>query len=129
MTNRPLVALSFAATLAFGAADASAHTWTSYFSMDYIDTSTLGIGEGYSISGPGDFEGALSNPKNCDSKAYAYLSTSEITSATERELMKKTILSAYLSGRRIRLLMSSSKCTGNSGTSGAPMYLAVAVEP
>jgi hypothetical protein len=130
MTKRTsMIALCAGVLLGTANADAAANQWTSYFTMDYIDTTSYsGAGDGYSISGPGDFTGGLSNPAGCTGNlAYAYPSNTEIPAGAARELVARTVLAAYLAGKQVRLMMSGTKCTG-TGTAGAPTYISVAVD-
>lgn len=127
-----LIAGVLGVTVMLGTGDAMAVTWTSFFTMDALDTTSfVSNAEGYAISGPGDFTGSLSNPAGCTGNlSYAYLSSTEVTSTAARELIARTVLTAYLAGRQIKLRMSSTKCSGGAaGTGGFPVYVAVGIAP
>lgn len=110
--------------------------WNSYFLIDYLDSTTYPgpAGDGYAISGPGTFSGGVSNPASCTgSLNYAYPSP-EIPAGAARELVARTVFSAFLAGKQIRLFMSSANCLlangtlGAPGSNGVPIYQAVAVQ-
>ena len=50
------------------------------------------------------------------------------TSAVEKDLMNKTLLSAFLANRKVRLEVASTVCSGGSDTTGHPVYLHVRVD-
>jgi hypothetical protein len=110
--------------------------WNSFFLIDYLDTTTYPgpASDGYAISGPGTFSGGTSNPAGCTgSLNYAYPSP-DVPAGAARELLAKTVFSAYLAGKQVRLYISSTNCLltngtlGGTGSAGAPVYLAVAVQ-
>ena len=143
MSGRSLFSVLFGATILLGAARADATLgqtgWNSFFTIDYLDTSTFPgpTSDGYTVSGPGAFSGSVSNPANCTgSLDFAYPSPS-IPAGAARELVARTLLSAFLAGKSVRLLMSGTNCLATNGTlnpfnangtSGVPVYLAVAVQ-
>jgi hypothetical protein len=128
MFNKSFLSAMFAGLMLLGAAqaDAGVDGWTSYFNIEYLDSSSTGAGEGYSVKGPGDFTGSLSNPANCTgSLTYAYVSTAD-TTATKRDMINKTLLSAFLAGKQVRLYMIGTKCSGGT-TAGSPLFKDIAV--
>lgn len=105
------VSLSLAGT-------AFAGFWSpSYVAINNLDTDGLGY-----VVYPGT---TVNNPAGCvDTSPVSGYSG---TSADERDLMDRTLLSAFLANRKVRLNIASTACSG-SGTSGHPVYLAVRVD-
>jgi hypothetical protein len=102
--------------IVFTALGAWAATWTSYFEIQNLDTVHL---EDAYIVYP---NGSVSNPNGCaNADYYEVISTSP---AATRELMNKTLLSAFLAGRKVRLSISTASCSANN----RPAYAAVRVD-
>jgi len=131
MGKRFSLVVVFAVTILGAArADAAADTWTSNIAIQYLDTtSPTSVGDAYAIGGPGSFTGAFSNPAGCTGDLrYAYVSTADVTTSAQKDLISRTVLAAFLAGKSIRLQMSGTRCTtGGVGGSGSPVYKAVAL--
>ena len=106
---------------------AAADAWTSFFTVDeLINAGPSGpVSYFYVKSNSGNFAGA-NNPANCTDGLYAQLSPT-VTDPATRDLTAKTLLSAYLSGTKVSLLMRGGNCSG-SGTSGYPQYTSIRLD-
>ncbi len=118
MKKAHLMGLLGAATLTL-ATSAWAGVWSSYITIENLDTAPDGYWVYANSSTP------LNNPAGCANTTYAVPYSS--ASTTEKDLMSKTLLSAFLANRKVRLNMASTVCSG-SGTSGYPVYLNVRVD-
>jgi hypothetical protein len=81
---------------------------TAYFELDNLDAITS-ADAGYVVY-PKNY--TLPNPASCANtgKAEVYQSAT----AADKELMNKTLLSAFMAGRKVRLSLSSSTCSSNN---------------
>jgi hypothetical protein len=102
-------------TLLLVATAAWAGIETAWFSLATLEAFT-GASETYRVY-PDNY--TLDNPAHCTVTSYAEILTS--ATAAERDLMSKTLLAAFLSGRKIKLGISSTQCS----VSNAPAYYMV----
>ncbi|XXX79850.1 hypothetical protein WMF30_13855 [Sorangium sp. So ce134] len=112
LKRAPIMSLLGAAVLAM-TSSAWAGWWSSYGAIDYLDTTP---GVGYRVYHPysGNVNG---NPASCANTGYFEPFAS--ATATERELMDKTLLSAFLAGRKVKINISNSTCSAG----GYPVYI------
>jgi hypothetical protein len=94
---------------------ALADQWTGSFTIDTL--SMLNGGDSYIVSGSSTI-----NPARCASTDYREVGTS--VGAASREFMNRTLLSAFLAGRKVRLNLSQNQC----GATGRPAYYAVQLD-
>ncbi len=114
MKKQHLVGLIVAATLSI-AGSAFAGTWSpTYLQISNLETAV----DGYVVY-PGT---AINNPAGCANTSQVFGSAS--TTAAEKELMSKTLLSAFLANRKVRLNVASTTCSSG----GYPVYLGVRVD-
>jgi hypothetical protein len=98
-----------------------AATWTSYFTIDYLDNNDGAGGIVYKVYSA---SGNMNNPAGCGSADYALMNTA--AAAEARELMSRTLLGAFLAGRKVRLHLSDLTCSSTSPT--RPIFGAVSVD-
>jgi hypothetical protein len=113
-----VIGLIAAATLSL-ATSAWAGFWSNYVTIANLDTAV----DGYVVY-PGTSAG---NPGNCASVAPGSVSPIYMYSgatAAEKDLMNKTLISAFLSNRKVRLNVASTVCTA----AGYPEYIAVRLD-
>jgi hypothetical protein len=112
MKKAHLKGLVVAATLSL-ATTAFAGIWSSYTQLANLDTAA----DGYIVY-PAT---AVNNPAGCSdtSQVWGY----SASTAEEKDLMNRTLLSAFLANRKVRLNIASSVCSGTH-----PVYLAVRVD-
>jgi len=94
---------------------ALADQWTGGFTIDRL--SMVNGGDSYIVSGASTI-----NPAGCGSTDYREVGTT--VSAVSRDLMNKTLLSAFLAGRKVRLNLSQNHC----GATGRPAYYAIQLD-
>lgn len=97
---------------------AHAEQQTSYFYIQNLDAN-YGGGGSYTVYAK-DY--TIPNPKGCanSGKAEVYVSAS----AVDRELMNKTLLAAFMAGRKVKLSISTATCSANN----YPAYAMVRVD-
>jgi hypothetical protein len=114
MKKAHLMGLVAAATLSI-AGSAWAGYWSNYVPISMLETAA----DGYVVY-PG---AALNNPGGCTNAtpAYGYASST----AAEKDAMNKTLLSAFLANRKVKLNIASTVCTPDHNY---PVYLSVRVD-
>lgn len=112
MKRSYIMGLVGAATLSL-AASAWAGAWTSYGQINNLDTS----GDAYIV-----YMVTSTNPAGCANTGQVEVYPS--STASEKELMNKTLLSAFLANRKVKLNVSSTTCSA----SGYPTYYQVRVD-
>jgi hypothetical protein len=112
MKKMYLKGLVVAATLSI-ASTAFAGFWSSYVQLTNLDTAA----DGYIVYP----SAAINNPAGCSdpSQVWGYSGSTDV----EKDLMNKTLLSAFLANRKVRLNVASTVCSGTH-----PVYLAVRVD-
>jgi hypothetical protein len=115
MKKASLKGLIVAATLAI-AGSAFGGVWAGYFQIANLDTAP----DGYIVY-PST---TLNNPAGCADTSQVWMYSS--ATAAEKDLMNKTLLSAFLDNRKVLLNIASSVCSNSSPTH--PVYLAVRVD-
>lgn len=81
---------------------------TAAFAIRYMDNNESAGGVAYRIySDSGD----ISNPDGCSYASYALISA---PNAEARKLMVRTLLTAFLAGRRVRLQLGDIQCSADS---------------
>lgn len=108
-----VMALSGAAALAM-TSSAWAYYWSAYNTITILNTAP---GIGYRV-----YTASTTNPASCANTGR--VDPSSTTSADQRELMDKTLLAAFLAGRKVKMGISDTACT----TDGYPIYLHVQVD-
>lgn len=105
-----VVGLIVAATLSL-ATSAWAGYWSNFVTIASLDTAV----DGYVVT-PG---ASVGNPNNCANASPIYMYSG--ATAGEKDLMNKTLISAFLSNRKVKLNVASTVCTA----AGYPAYIAV----
>ena len=102
--------------LALLAAPASAGptTWSPWFNIAYMDNNDGAQGISFKVKTDGiEFVGA-NNPSACSNDANKQEIVMRPTApASARDLMSRTLLSALLAGRQVRVQISGNECIGN----------------
>jgi hypothetical protein len=111
MKKAHIMGLLGAATLSL-AGGAWAGQWTGYVQIANLDTS----GDAYIV-----YSSSTLNPAGCAATGQAVVYPS--STAAEKDLMNKTLLSAFLANRKVRLDLSVNTCSG-----GFPTYYQVRVD-
>lgn len=112
MKKISIMGLLGAATLSL-AASASAGVWVGYSKIHNLDTS----GGTYIV-----YTGSSSNPAGCSNTGQFHAFPS--ATAADKDLMNKTLLSAFLANRKVLLNISETTCS----SSGYPTYYQVRVD-
>lgn len=113
MKKAIVMGLLSAATLSL-ATSAWAGYWSGYFAISSLDTAV----DGYVVT-PGT---PIANPAGCTNASPIYMNPG--MTAGEKDLMNKTLLSAFLANRKVSLNVASGACTAAS----YPMYIYVRVD-
>jgi hypothetical protein len=109
-----------AALLAVGAAWAA--TDSTYFTVLNLVLEESNA-KGYTVVPQEALTGTDNNPHSCQNGPGRFLPLST-TDATSRDLQNRTLLSAFLAGKKVSLRLSSDACSG-TGTQGYPVYFGV----
>lgn len=78
--------------------------WTDPITIEYLDNNDGNGGIGYKVYSA---SGNSINPAGCGASDYALMGGA---TAEQRQLLARTLLSAFLAGRKVRLYISSSVC-------------------
>lgn len=108
-----VMAISGAAALAM-TSSAWAYYWSAYTTITILNTAP---GIGYRV-----YSASTTNPADCANTGR--VDPSSTTSAEQRELMDKTLLAAFLAGRKVKLGLHDTACTSD----GYPVYVHVQVD-
>lgn len=97
---------------------ARADTASGFFSIDYIEAG-MAPEDGIAIRPVSTF--TPPNPHGCqDVGGYIFANTTR--TAAEKSEMNKLVNAAFLAGKKISLIIDSTRCTSGTGTAGAPVY-------
>jgi hypothetical protein len=112
--------------LSTGAAWAAPDGWSAYFSIGYMDNDDGNNASKDTLSVRKSGFSTFDNPASCTGNTTWAVMKANSTAAS-KELMTRVLTSAYLAGRKVRLQVSGSTCSGG-GTTGSPVFYAVAVD-